>query len=509
MERSRDYLPVRIGTWSKKNFLAFCALILVCLITTMGLGILQSRQIPYFITKEPNGNSGTDLDILNSECVVDVYGNPIDDTNCYAHYFKIEDFFTQYFSVDAYFTVKDQYIKDGAKLPMTMKLTWVGRSGEQGTCKSDGCTDCLKNNEQDPANCLKAGSKGPCARCNVPCYRCIRSLGLNCDTSSSSSSSTSTSSDQEKTAKDKILQVCSNSEEIDSYTHWDELAQNQTVTRTLRCRENDKSCLPMVLFKTTHVEYHNYYFRLSMHEVSQEQKNIIDLVSFKYLFQNPKFSVYKLVFKYIFFGINLMAFILFECQICKRNKLQQRSRSSSANSNRRMDNNNHNHGGDVGRGNNNNNTIRRRQSLRMQAKQMSSKIWVRLLLIGLMFFNNPLNVFEYISELRRFFGVLGVLFELFFMGILFAFWLVEFDDLSDDDEDITGGRFHKRCCLCFKQCTCVCATKTIIILLFLVVGAVTYSWIKMTEFTNPLYDFHEDPTGKFIMFYNIYIILYI
>ena len=105
-----------------------------------------------------------------------------------------------------------------------MKLTWVGRSGEQGTCKSDGCTDCFKNNEQDPANCLKAGSKGSCARCNVPCYRCIRSLGLNCDTSSSSSSS-STSSDQEKTAIDKILQVCSNSEEIDSYTHWHELAQ--------------------------------------------------------------------------------------------------------------------------------------------------------------------------------------------------------------------------------------------------------------------------------------------
>ena len=83
-----------------------------------------------------------------------------------------------------------------------------------------GCTDCLKNNEQDPANCLKAGSKGPCARCNVPCYRCIRSLGLNCKgTSESGGGSSSTSSGEELTSKDKILQVCSNSEETDSYTH--------------------------------------------------------------------------------------------------------------------------------------------------------------------------------------------------------------------------------------------------------------------------------------------------
>ena len=55
--------------------------------------------------------------------------------------------------------------------------------------------------------------------------------------------------------------------------------------------------------------------------------------------------------------------------------------------------------------------------------------------MGLMLFNNPLNAFEYISDIRRFFGVIGVLFELVFMGILFAFWLVEFDDLSDEELD--------------------------------------------------------------------------
>ena len=148
MERSRDYLPVRIGTWSKKNFLLFCASILACLVTTMFLGILQSRTIPYFISREPSGGSGTDLDILNANCNVDVFGGEINDNYCYAHYFKIDDFFTQYFSVDAFFTVKDAYVKDGTKLPMNMKLTWVGRSNQEGTCKSDGCTACLKKNEE-------------------------------------------------------------------------------------------------------------------------------------------------------------------------------------------------------------------------------------------------------------------------------------------------------------------------------------------------------------------------
>lgn len=106
-----------------------------------------------------------------------------------------------------------------------------------------------------------------------------------------------------------------------------------------------------------------------------------------------------------------------------------------------------------------------------------------------MLFNNPLNVFEYISDIRRFFGVIGVLFELIFMGILFAFWLVEFDDLSDED-DLDG--VSKRCCYCFGQCTCVCATKTALVLIFLLVGATSYSWIKMKEFSDPLYDFHEE-----------------
>ena len=103
MERSRDYLPVRIGTWSKKNFLVFCVLVLACLVTTMFLGIVQSQTLPYFISKEPSGGSGTDLDMLNANCKVDVFGDEINDKYCYAHYFKINDFFTQYFTVDAYF----------------------------------------------------------------------------------------------------------------------------------------------------------------------------------------------------------------------------------------------------------------------------------------------------------------------------------------------------------------------------------------------------------------------
>ena len=216
MERSRDYLPVRIGTWNKRNFLSFCALVLVCLITTFAVGLLQSQTIPYFLTKDPTGNSGTDYDILNSKCRVDEYGSSINDVNCFSHYFKIDDFFTQYFSVDGAFKVKDSYIQDGTVLPLSMKLTWLGRKSEKGTCKSDGCTSCLKLNPEDPAECLKTKSKAPCARCNVKCYRCIRSLGMSCG-----DTSTGGSSGIVKPAADKIQSVCGASEENGKYDNLD------------------------------------------------------------------------------------------------------------------------------------------------------------------------------------------------------------------------------------------------------------------------------------------------
>ena len=124
---------------------------LVCLITTLAVGVLQSQTIPYFLTKDPTGNSGTDYDILNSQCRVDEYGSAIKEANCFSHYFKIDDFFTQYFSVDGAFKVKDSYIQDGTVLPLRMKLSWLGRKSKKGTCKSDGCSACLKLNPEDPA----------------------------------------------------------------------------------------------------------------------------------------------------------------------------------------------------------------------------------------------------------------------------------------------------------------------------------------------------------------------
>eukprot|EP00944_MAST-04C_sp_MAST-4C-sp1_P009559 g9559.t1 len=208
MERSRDYLPVRIGTWNKRNFLSFCALVLVCLVTTLAVGVLQSQTIPYFLTKDPTGNSGTDYDILNSQCRVDEYGSAINDANCFSHYFKIDDFFTQYFSVDGAFKVKDSYIQDGTVLPLKMKLSWLGRKSKKGTCKADGCSACLTLNPEDPAECLKARNEAPCARCNVKCYRCIRSLGMSCGDSSIGGGSGTM-----KPAAEKIQSVCAASEE--------------------------------------------------------------------------------------------------------------------------------------------------------------------------------------------------------------------------------------------------------------------------------------------------------
>ena len=84
-----------------------------------------------FSNKDPTGNSGTDYDILNSQCRVDEYGSAIKEANCFSHYFKIDDFFTQYFSVDGAFKVKDSYIQDGTVLPLRMKLSWLGRKSKK------------------------------------------------------------------------------------------------------------------------------------------------------------------------------------------------------------------------------------------------------------------------------------------------------------------------------------------------------------------------------------------
>ena len=73
------------------------------------------------------------------------------------------------------------------------------------------------------------------------------------------------------------------------------------------------------------------------------------------------------------------------------------------------------------------------------------------------------------------------------MGILFAFWLVEFDDLSDEDDLVVfpGG-------VTLLPMHMYLAMKTALVLIFLLVGATSYSWIKMKEFSDPLYDFHEE-----------------
>ena len=53
----------------------------------------------------------------------------------------------------------------------------------------------------------------------------------------------------------------------------------------------------------------------------------------------------------------------------------------------------------------------------------SSTVWLRLLQIGLVCFNNPVYVFEYVNEARRFFGIVGVILQVLFMAILMSYWV--------------------------------------------------------------------------------------
>jgi hypothetical protein len=469
MERSRDYLPVRVGKWRKSSFLAFCCSIIGLLALTMTAGVIQSRTIPYFIVKDPVGGEGTDYPILTSRCEVDEYGN-VDKTNyCFSHYFGISDIFTQYFSMDAFFKVKEAYKSDGEYTKLKFKITWLGRGPEAGTCKQDGCSACLKKAEGSQTKCLLGGAS-PCSRCDVECYRCIQSLGTDCDVKGESS--------ETMTRDEKILSVCKASENSFSFQHWKKIAFNQTTNRKLRCHSGEKDCKPVVLFKTTHVEFNTYYFRVAISDITKRQLDMLDTVSFKLMFQNPKFSVYKLAFKYTFVVLNVIVLCLFEMKVRKRRQMQSRGRTNS-------------NGGHAGQATNAAvnpaSTGHGEMTLRQRAARMNSTTWVRVLLTSLLLFNNPLHAFEYFSSTRRFFGVLCVLFEIAFLGALFAFWLVEFDDLADEQSGTDGGSATR-----FHSCTCVCGLKSILVLSFLLVGAVSFSWIKVTEFADPLYDYHED-----------------
>jgi hypothetical protein len=458
MERSRDYLPVRLGTWRKKHFLGFCCAVIAALIISLVVGVLQSQKIPYF--KITDVSTTSEFNLEDSKCAVDVYGNPDVKKLCFSHYFEVKNIFTQYFAVDAFFTLKPAYKKDGLRLPLDLSLTWLGRNVETGTCKAAGCSACVQKNDASPSKCLSGGASSPCADCSVECYRCIQTSGINCHSDDPAYNAI--------TRTDRIQEACYASEESDSFSAWGHIAENVTVQRTLRCHSGSEKCNPLTMFKTTHVEYHNYYFEVVLSDIMPEQLQMLDNVAFKIMFQNPLFSEYKLAFKYTFLVVNLLAICLFECKVWKRKRAQNGSHPRARTS-----------GGDS----------TRPESLRSQVSKVGSTTWVRLLLFALILFNNPVHALEYVSTTRRFFGVLGVLFELIFVGVLFAFWLVELDDLADEDEHLHGS--NRSCC---PRCTCVCGIKSLLVVSYLLIGAVLYSWIKMTEFADPLYDYHEDRT---------------
>jgi hypothetical protein len=64
-------------------------------------------------------------------------------------------------------------------------------------------------------------------------------------------------------------------------------------------------------------------------------------------------------------------------------------------------------------------------SRRSTLKQMympSSATWIRVLQVSLMLFNNPVYVFEYINQARRFFSIVGVIFQVSFTSMLLNYW---------------------------------------------------------------------------------------
>ena len=108
--------------------------------------------------------------------------------------------------------------------------------------------------------------------------------------------------------------------------------------------------------------------------------------------------------------------------------------------------------------------------------------FIGVLQLGLLFFNNPVYALEYINDARRFFGIIGVILQVLFMAILMAYWLAEFESLASERMDAPA--------ICEKTCSSL--FRNVMIILFIVTSIPLYSYIKMQELSNPLYDFTEE-----------------
>ena len=471
-------LPVRATSLEKRHFAgcyAICTLLLVASLITGAL-----NPLPIFKEQKTQDDLGTFLDLHNARCSVDLYGRTASISSCWHHYFKFSYVWTQFFALDATFHLKEKDRDKGLVEPVQMRVSWYGRSvlprGESETCSGEEnkCTQCIDKWAASgdrgirKTNLANQCMPNDCNQCNLECYLCLRSVELG-------------DSDDEKPhcelTKDggdtDVKPLCTDTGEKSgggSTTPWEVIGTaNQSMTRTINCPMNSKDCDKAILFETSHVEYNEFYFQVLLDGDDRNHHEWMDSVSFSMRYRNADFSIYEIGFRYAFSILNLLVWMVFECSVCRRKEIARglgvkmggggarKSRSGDAYAD----------------------TERRRPSLVQKVRESrmpSSTLWLRLLQMGLLMFNNPLYIFEYVVSARRFFGIVGTIFQVCFLAILMAYLLAEFEQLANDRADTPN--------VC--EFTCSSLFRNIMIILFVLSSIPAYSYIKMQQLSNPL-----------------------
>ena len=425
-------MPVRAQALEKKHFAACYGIGAAALAGALIVGALN--PLPISLERKPSADLGTNLDLRNSRCSVDMYGRSTSVESCWHHYFKFSHVWTQFFALDATFHLADEDRDKGLVEPVQMRVTWYGRSalgkGEESTCSGaeNECTKCIDSwamgntSWVDPAlhtNVARGCMPEACGQCNLECYLCLRRVELGDPDDENPHCVLSRDKDTGEDIDTDIKTLCTDEGEKSggpAQQDWQVISEaNQSMTRTINCPRDSNDCDRAVLFETSHVEFDEFYFQVELDGEDRNHHEWLKGVSFTMRYRNADFSLYEIGFRYAFSIINLVVWLIFECSVCRRKQVAQGMGISLSNGRRGRSFVDPSAGFEDG---DSSSTRTRRASItdKIKTSRMpSSALWLRLLQIGLLLFNNPLYIFEYVVMARRFFGILGTIFQVCFL----------------------------------------------------------------------------------------------
>ncbi len=162
---------------------------------------------------------------------------------------------------------------------------------------------------------------------------------------------------------------------------WEAIVDRQ-VTREASFAKGSPKSSPVLLFRSSSIQYEAYYFQLQFTDPVNELA-FLSSVSFNIIYENFTWTKYQIVFKTVFFVISLAFAIYYSLQL---RKVKRRLRSYE-------------------------------------------QTWVRWLSIVLVFYNNPLYFLNFVSP-RKYCAWIDILFQTTFVAVLLLFWLITFDAIT-------------------------------------------------------------------------------